>query len=46
MQEEVTGREEGEEGREVVEAEGLYKHDEQIRDLSIKQAVTTRCLAN
>lgn len=33
-------------GREVVGAEGLYKHDEQIRDLSIKQAVTTRCLAN
>lgn len=37
---------EGEEDREAVGAEGLYKHDKQIRDLSIHQAVTTSCLAN
>lgn len=36
----------GKTDRELVGAEGLHKHDEQIRDLSINQAVTTCSLAN
>lgn len=39
-------QQEREKGRELVGAEGLHKHDEQIRDLSINQAVTTRSRAN
>lgn len=45
MQEDLTERGEEKDG-EVVGADGLYKHDEQIKDLSINQAVTTRCLDN